>query len=131
VGKRIGFDLIRMHRITECVVVAKARSVSVTESAPPYSVVRGSSVLMGESFLRRQQPKLIVFMSPQRELGGCTVTCRQPRTSQRVRLLLDTVEWNSVLFVNPPTSVGGSKLAFWYCCVNLFSVNKIENQSYS
>ncbi len=32
--------------------------------------------------------------------------------SQHIRLLLDTGVGNSVLFVNPPTSVGGSKLTF-------------------
>jgi hypothetical protein len=41
-------------------------------------------------------------------VGGCTVTRRQPRTFQHFRLLLDTGAGNSVPFVNPPTSVGGS-----------------------
>ena len=62
-------------------------------------------------FLRQQQPKLNVFMSPCVS-WGFTVNGRHAETSQYFRLLLDTAEWNSVLFVNPPTSVGGSKLSF-------------------
>ncbi len=53
----------------ESLVVGKVSRVSAWESVAPYCV-RGSSVLMVGSFSRRQQPKLIVFMCPQRELGG-------------------------------------------------------------
>jgi hypothetical protein len=70
-----------------------------------------SLVLLCESFFRQQQPKLNVFMSPYVS-WGFTVNGRHAETSQYFRLLLDTAEWNSVLFVNPPTSVGGSKLSF-------------------
>ena len=72
------------------------------ELLSPYSVVRGSSVLMGESFPRRQQPKQVVFMSPQRELGGASVTGRQAEAFQHFRLLLDTAEGDSVMFIGPP-----------------------------
>ena len=69
------------------------------------------SVLTRDSFSLQLQPKRIVFMSPDVS-WGCTVNGRHAETSQHFRLLLDTAEWNSVLFVNPPTSVGGSKLSF-------------------
>ena len=65
-GSKLSFYI---RWITGFRVVAKAGRVSAWESVAPYCV-RGSSVLMGGSFSRRPQPKLIVFMSPQRELEG-------------------------------------------------------------
>jgi hypothetical protein len=62
----------------ESLVVGKVSRVSAWESVAPYCV-RGSSVLMGGSFSRRPQPKLIVFMSPQRELGGAQSLAGNPK----------------------------------------------------
>ena len=49
---------------------------------PPTSVGGSkliSSVLLRESILHQQQPKLNVFMSPQRELGGAQSLASKPK----------------------------------------------------
>ena len=65
--------------MTDSLVVAKVRRVPARALVAPYSVVRCSSVLLGVPFPFQQQPKQIVFMSPQRELEGAQSLAANPK----------------------------------------------------
>jgi hypothetical protein len=70
-------------------------------------------------------------MSPQRELGGAQLLAVKPNRLNMFGycwiLMIDT----AFCLLTHQLALVARNLALWFCCVNLFSVNNIQNQSFS
>ena len=71
-----------------------------------------SSVLTRESFSHQHQSNPLVFMSPQRELGGAQSPAENPNRFNMFGYCLKLFSGTAFCLLTPPTGVGGSKLSF-------------------